>query len=69
MAPLFQTSFDPDLMQVNFFPEKVWVAFNLLHFCPAFGAAAKAIVVMLVVATQSKSIVTIKDLFLTPKGY
>jgi hypothetical protein len=38
-TPLFQTSFVPDLMQVNFLPEAVAVAPALVHFAPAFTAA------------------------------
>ena len=33
-TPLFQTSFDPDLMQVNFLPEAVAVAPALVHLAP-----------------------------------
>jgi hypothetical protein len=32
-------------MQVNFFPESVCVMPALLHFCPAFGAAAKEVLI------------------------
>ena len=39
-TPLFQTSFVPDLMQVNFFPDAVAVDPAFVHFDPAFGAAA-----------------------------
>ena len=39
-TPLFQTSFDPDLMQVNFLPEAVEVAPALVHLAPALGVAA-----------------------------
>jgi hypothetical protein len=39
-TPLFQTSFVPDLMQVNFFPLAVAVAPTFVHLAPAFGAAA-----------------------------
>jgi hypothetical protein len=39
-TPLFQTSFDPDLMQVNFLPEAVAVAPALVHLAPALGVAA-----------------------------
>jgi hypothetical protein len=39
-TPLFQTSFAPDLTQVNFFPEAVAVVPALVHFAPALGAAA-----------------------------
>ena len=39
-TPLFQTSFVPDLMQVNFFPDAVAVEPAFVHFAPAFGAAA-----------------------------
>ena len=38
-TPLFQISFLPDLMQVNFFPAFVAVAPALVHFAPAFTAA------------------------------
>jgi hypothetical protein len=40
VTPLFQTSFLPDLMQVNFLPPAVAVDPALVHFAPAFGAAA-----------------------------
>ncbi len=39
-TPLFQTSFDPDLMQVNFIPPAVAVEPTLVHFVPALGVAA-----------------------------
>ena len=39
-TPLFQTSFVPDLMQVNFFPDAVAVDPAFVHFDPAFGASA-----------------------------
>jgi hypothetical protein len=41
-TPLFQTSFVPNLMQVNFFPDAVAVVPALLHFAPALGVAACA---------------------------
>jgi hypothetical protein len=39
-TPLFQTSFVPDLMQVNFLPPAVAVAPALVHLAPALGVAA-----------------------------
>lgn len=39
-TPLFQTSFVPDLIQVNFLPLAVEVAPTFVHFAPALGAAA-----------------------------
>jgi hypothetical protein len=39
-TPLFHTSFDPDLMQVNFFPLAVAVAPTFVHLAPALGVAA-----------------------------
>jgi hypothetical protein len=39
-TPLFQTSFVPDLTQVNFFPAFVAVAPALVHLAPALGVAA-----------------------------
>ena len=39
-TPVFQTSFVPDLMQVNFFPDAVAVDPAFVHLAPAFGAAA-----------------------------
>ena len=39
-TPLFQTSFDPDLTQVNFFPPAVAVAPTFVHLAPALGVAA-----------------------------
>ena len=38
--PLFQTSFLPDLMQVNVLPDAVAVAPTLVHLAPALGDAA-----------------------------
>ena len=39
-TPLFQTSFVPDLTQVNFFPAAVAVDPALVHLAPALGVAA-----------------------------
>ena len=39
-TPLFQTSFLPDLTQVNFFPLAVAVAPTFVHLAPALGVAA-----------------------------
>ena len=39
-TPLSQTSFVPDLMQVNFFPDVVAVDPAFVHLAPALGAAA-----------------------------
>jgi hypothetical protein len=39
-TPLFQTSFVPNLTQVNFFPPKVAVDPAFVHFAPALGVAA-----------------------------
>ncbi len=39
-TPLFQTSFAPDLTQVNFFPDAVAVVPALAHLAPALGVAA-----------------------------
>ena len=38
-TPLFQTSFVPDLTQVNFFPDAVAVVPAFVHFAPALTAA------------------------------
>ncbi len=38
-TPLFQTSFVPDLMQVNFFPPETEVIPAFVHFAPALTAA------------------------------
>ena len=38
--PLFQTSFVPDLMQVNFLPDAVAVDPAFAHLAPALGVAA-----------------------------
>jgi hypothetical protein len=38
-TPLFQTSFVPDLMQVNFFPLAVAVVPAFVHLTPALAAA------------------------------
>ena len=39
-TPLFQTSFVPDLIQVNFLPDAVAVDPTFVHLAPALGAAA-----------------------------
>ncbi len=39
-TPLFQTSFEPDFMQVNFLPPAVDVAPTFVHLRPALGVAA-----------------------------
>jgi hypothetical protein len=39
-TPLFQTSFVPDLIHVNFLPDAVAVVPALLHLAPALGVAA-----------------------------
>jgi hypothetical protein len=39
-TPLFQTSFAPNLTQVNFFPDAVTVVPALAHLAPALGVAA-----------------------------
>ena len=41
VTPLFQTSFEPDLIQVNFFPAADAVIPALVHLAPALGVAAK----------------------------
>jgi hypothetical protein len=38
-TPLFQTSFVPDLTQVNFFPPETEVAPTFVHLAPALTAA------------------------------
>ena len=40
VTPLFQTVFDPVLIQVNFLPAAMVVVPSLEHFAPAFGVAA-----------------------------
>ena len=44
-TPLFQTSFVPDLTQVNFFPPAVAVAPALVHLAPALTAAFEGAVI------------------------
>ena len=39
-TPLFQTSFVPDFIQVNFLPEAVAVEPTFVHLAPALGVAA-----------------------------
>jgi hypothetical protein len=39
-TPLFQTSFVPDLTQVNFLPDAVAVVPAFVHLAPALGVAA-----------------------------
>jgi predicted histidine transporter YuiF (NhaC family) len=41
-TPLFQMSFLPDLMQVNFFPPETEVAPAFVHLAPALGVTACA---------------------------
>jgi hypothetical protein len=43
-TPLFHTSFDPDLIQVNFLPPVVDVAPTFLHLAPALTAAKEGVV-------------------------
>jgi hypothetical protein len=40
VTPLFQTSFVPDFIHVNFLPDAVAVVPALVHLAPALGAAA-----------------------------
>jgi hypothetical protein len=42
LTPLLQTSFLPDLIQVNLYPFTVDVEFNLVQAPPAFAVAATA---------------------------
>jgi hypothetical protein len=42
-TPLFQTSFVPDLTQVNFLPADIDVEPAFVHFVPAFTAAVAEI--------------------------
>jgi hypothetical protein len=44
-TPLFQTSFVPDLMHVNFLPDAVAVDPALVHLAPAFTAAKEGAVI------------------------
>ncbi len=53
-TPLFQTSFLPDLIQVNFFPPAVDVAPTLEHLSPALTAAKEG-VTMTVSANKNAS--------------
>jgi hypothetical protein len=39
-TPLFQTSFVPDLIHVNFLPDAVAVVPAFVHLAPALGVAA-----------------------------
>jgi hypothetical protein len=39
-TPLFQTSFVPDLTQVNYLPDALAVVPTFVHFAPALGVAA-----------------------------
>jgi hypothetical protein len=41
LTPFDQTSLEPDLIQVNVNPPEVIFEFNVEHFVPAFGAAAR----------------------------
>jgi hypothetical protein len=55
-TPLFQTSFVPDLMQVNFLPDAVAVDPALVHLAPALTAAKEGAEIK---DTQSSSAIRI----------
>jgi predicted anti-sigma-YlaC factor YlaD len=54
-TPLFQISFLPDLMQVNFFPAFVAVAPALVHLAPALTAAKEGTVMRHIDNTRARN--------------
>ena len=54
-TPLSQTSFDPDLMQVNFFPLAVDVAPTFVHFAPALAAAKDGAAIKEIMRAKAKA--------------
>jgi hypothetical protein len=54
-TPLFQTSFVPDLMQVNFFPPVVDVAPAFGHLAPAFAAAKEGVAISEILRTRTRN--------------
>ena len=56
VTPLFQTSFVPDLMQVNFLPPVVAVDPALVHFAPAFTDANEGAVISEMERTKARRI-------------
>jgi hypothetical protein len=55
-TPLFQTSFVPDLTQVNFFPPEIEVTPAFEHELPAFTAAIAEVALKISVPTISVAI-------------
>jgi hypothetical protein len=53
-TPLFQTSFLPDLMQVNFLPLAVAVAPALVHLSPVFTAANEGVAINVIAKAKAK---------------
>jgi hypothetical protein len=56
VTPLFQTSFVPDLMQVNFLPPAVAVDPALVHFAPALTDANEGAVISEMDRTKARRI-------------
>jgi hypothetical protein len=56
VTPLFQTSFAPDLTQVNFLPLAVAVDPALVHFAPALTAANEGAVISEIERTKARRI-------------
>jgi hypothetical protein len=54
-TPLFQTSFVPDLMQVNFFPPETEVAPAFVHLAPALTAANDGVAIRDIISKSARN--------------
>jgi hypothetical protein len=54
-TPLFQTSFVPDLMQVNFFPPETEVAPTFVHLAPALTAAKDGAAIRDIISKRARN--------------
>jgi hypothetical protein len=54
-TPLFQTSFEPDLMQVNFLPATVDVEPTFVHLAPALTAANEGVVTSAMLSSKTRN--------------
>ena len=54
-TPLFQTSFVPDLIQVNFFPPETEVAPAFVHLAPALTAAKDGAVIRDIISKRASN--------------
>jgi hypothetical protein len=52
---LFQTSFVPDLMQVNFFPPETEVAPTFVHLAPALTAAKDGAAIRDIISKRARN--------------